>query len=271
MVARRTPTAVLAPMALHCSQIEILDRTAESMKAENPAVRQVSRAWALRELLIWGAHELEERLRARQDLALQAPSPPRGAPRSGEARAAARARTEYTTLPPTPIPREVALSVRQAVRAFSSALRAKVSTAVVVRELIALGWRRRERARIAAVGQLALQRAALAKAGFATEQMPTAVVVGTYVAYMPPGPSAFGWNEGVVELTPRGGAASLPPSMPLEGPRVEGTAKPPRHAPRARRTRRNAPKSSAGDGDDEPIASVANDATARHGDAGEAP
>jgi len=174
-------------------------------------------------------------------------------------------------VPPTPIPREVALAVQKAVRAFSAALRAKVSTAVAVRELIALGWQRRERARVAAGAQLALQREVLAKAGFATEQLPTAALVGTYVAYAPPGPSAYRWDEGVVELTPRGSSATLPASMPLEEPHVDATAKPPRRAPRARRTRRSAPKAGAGDGDDGPGASARGHGATRRGDTEGAP
>ncbi len=259
----REPQAQLSPLALHRSQLAAADATAIEMGG-GPMGPRVSRAWALRELAVWGCRELAALLDGRALVQLRAPNPRRGAPRKiGSPPGPTLPAAEFQTLSPLVVPRALLGDLRALVPRVARATGQHATLAMIVREALLLGHEARQRARLDAEQKAKEQRMILRLAGYPDASALQVVGVGVVTPYLPPGQrsasigSTDDWGE-TPKARPRsraksgaGSAASkkAPASSRKRAPSAAHGSD--RQAPR-RRASPTKRKTKAGEGDDEP-------------------
>jgi hypothetical protein len=257
-MATHEPQTQLAPLPLHRSQLAAADATAADMSGGSMGPR-VSRAWALRELAVWGCRELAALLGARAPFQLRALNPRRGAPKKGESAGGAKVSAEdFHTVSPLIVPRTLLRDLRALVPKVARATGQQATLAMVVREALLLGHEARERARAAAEEKAREQRALLRLAGYPDPSALRVVGVGVITPYLPPGQrgvAADDWSE-----SPPKARSRVRAKTEVKKPAASSRKRTPttartsdRQTPRRRAS--TTKKTKSGDGDDDPGAS----------------
>lgn len=194
---------------------------------------RVSRAWALRELCTWGCRAITAALDGGAVLSLRAPHPRRGPPRKAASGSKVPPTAEeFTTIAPVIVPRSLLDELRALVPRVARATGQHATVAMVVREVLLLGYEARTEARRAAERAASDQRSVLRRLGYPVSPDIEVVGVGVITPYLPPGQ-----RSGVADEW------SAPPKGSPRTRKATPTAKKP--APKGAGTPRKRPASAA--------------------------